>query len=239
AKILNVDEKNIYDKDALGEFFHVGYDILNKLDIFDCFYNTVNVNFEEQREKKHLHDYFKNYGNFNCKVSSENNECQKYCEYVLFINILYRKYLDKSCDCFKYEGCKERYPYYFKCDEKYNPFKLFHKLQCKKFEQLSNDFKTLNWGNKKSFIIPEVVHDKIMSDPFNTFALGSLGFLGVFLILFILYKFTPMRSYSNNRDARNKESYFENFEQQFLEDEVQFKHGNTQNRRMHIAYHQA
>ncbi|SBT51921.1 PIR Superfamily Protein [Plasmodium ovale wallikeri] len=100
-------------------------------------------------------------------------------------------------------------------------------------------FKELSAYNKKSSIIPEVVPDKITSDPYYTFALGSFGFLGVFLILFTLYKFTPMGSYFNNTDARSKESYFENFEQQFLEDEVQFTHGNTQNRRMRIAYHQA
>ncbi|SBT71957.1 PIR protein [Plasmodium ovale] len=261
AKILNINEKNIYDKDALSEFFHVGYDILNKLDIFDCFYNTVNVNFEEQREKKHLHDYFKNYGNFNCNVSSDNNECQKYCEYVLFINRLYIKYLERSCDCFKSEGCKERYPYYFKCDDNYNPHTLFEKLECKNFEQLSNDFKIvtspipvdyhvkllaeisevqphlISWDNKKSSIIPEVVSDKITSDPFHTFSLGSFGFLGVFLILFMLYKFTPVGSYFNNRDTINKDSYFENFENQYLEDDVEFNHSNTQNRRMRIAYH--
>ncbi|SBT55346.1 PIR Superfamily Protein [Plasmodium ovale wallikeri] len=208
-----------------------------------------NINFYEQKEKKYLHDYFKNYEKLKDENICKDDECKRYCKYIFFINDLYGKYINRSCYCYKSEGCKEHYPYYFKCDDNYNPHTLFEKLQCKKFEYPSNDFKIVTSPipvdyhvkllNKKSSIIPEVVPDKITSDPYYTFALGSFGFLGVFLILFTLYKFTPMGSYFNNTDARSKESYFENFEQQFLEDEVQFTHGNTQNRRMRIAYHQA
>ncbi|SBT84877.1 PIR protein [Plasmodium ovale] len=262
-KIPNIISENNYETIALREFFNVGYEILRQLEISDCFFNTLNINFDEQKEKKYLHDYFKNYEKMQGKNFCNNDTCQQYCEYITFINMLYGKYINRCCYCFESDGCKEIYPSYFKCDDNYNPFKLFEKLQCNNFEEFRAKFKKvdtpipedhyvkrlayisvnephlLNWGNKKSSIIPEVVSDKITSDPFQTFALGSFGFLGVLLILFILYKFTPMGSYFNNRDARNKESYFENFEQQFLEDEVQFKHGNTENRRMRIAYHQA
>ncbi|SBT55549.1 PIR Superfamily Protein [Plasmodium ovale wallikeri] len=263
SKIPNIISENIYESVALREFFNIAYNILRKLDITNCFFNTININFNEHNEKKYLHDYFKNYDKIKNESVCNGDECKKYCKYVLFINEIYGKHINKCCYCYKSEGCKEHYPYYFKCDDSYNPHTLFEKLQCKKFEHLSSDFKIvtspipvdyhvkllaeiseaqphlINWDNKKSSIIPEVVPDKITSDPYYTFALGSFGFLGVFLILFTLYKFTPMGSYFNNRDARSKESYFENFEQQFLEDEVQFTHGNTQNRRMRIAYHQA
>ncbi|SBT56725.1 PIR Superfamily Protein [Plasmodium ovale wallikeri] len=172
----------------------------------------MNINFYEQKEKKYLHDYFKNYEKLKDENICKDDECKRYCKYIFFINDLYGKYINRSCYCYKSEGCKEHYPYYFKCDDNYNPHTLFEKLQCKKFEYPSNDFKIvtspipvdyhvkllteiseaqpylINWDNKKSSIIPEVVPDKITSDPYYTFALGSFGFLGVFLILFTLYK---------------------------------------------------
>ncbi|SBT01344.1 PIR Superfamily Protein [Plasmodium ovale curtisi] len=263
GKIPNVYSEDIYETVAVRVFFNVGYKILRKLGISDCFFNIFNINVDEQKEKKFLHDYFKNYEKMNGDNFCNNDKCKEYCEYISFINKLYQKYINSSCYCFTNDGCKEIYPYYFNCNDNYNPLKLFEKLQCNKFQEYHEKLEKvntpvpedhyvkmiaeislkephlLNWGNKKTSIIPEVVYNKITSDPFYTFALGSFGFLGVFLILFILYKFTPMGSYFNNRDARNKESYFENFEKQFLEDEVPFKHGNTQNRRMRIAYHQA
>ncbi|SBS95948.1 PIR Superfamily Protein [Plasmodium ovale curtisi] len=261
--IPNIFANNYVYGDVLRVFFNVVYEVLSKLDIFNCYFNTSNIDFNEQKEKRYLHDYFKNYEKMNSEKFCNNEQCKEYCDYILFINEIYGKHINKCCYCFTSNGCKELYPSYFKCDDNYNPHKLFEKLQCNNFEEFRaklkkvdtpipedhyvkrlayisvNEPHLLNWGNKKSSIIPEVVSDKITSDPFYTFALGSLGFLGVLLILFILYKFTPMGSYFNNRDERNKESYFEHFEQQFLEDEVQFKHGNTQNRRMSIAYHQA
>ncbi|SBT58144.1 PIR Superfamily Protein [Plasmodium ovale wallikeri] len=261
-KNTNIISENIYENVALREFFNVGYEVLRKLDITDCFFNTMNINFYEEKEKKYLHDYFKSHEKINDENICKDEECKKYCKYILFINDLYRKYINKCCYCFKSEGCMEIYPSYFKCNDIYNPHKLFEKLQCSKLEEFRGKIRNvdtpvpedhyvkmlteisvkephlLNWGNKKHSIIPEVVYKKITSGPFNTFALGSFGFLGVFLILFILYKFTPLGSYFNNRDARNKKSYFENFEQEFLEDDVEFNHGNMQNRRMRIAYSQ-
>ncbi|SBS90935.1 PIR Superfamily Protein [Plasmodium ovale curtisi] len=263
SKIPNIISENIYESVALREFFNIVYNVLRKLDITNCFFNTININFNEHKEKKYLHDYFKNYDKIKNEGACNGEECKKYCKYVLFINEIYGKHINKCCYCYKSEGCKENYPYYFKCDDNYNPHTLFKKLKCNNFEEFREKFKKadtpmpedhyvkrlayislnvphlLNRDNKKSSIIPDVVSDKITSDPFHTFALGSFGFLGVLLILFILYRFTPMGSYFNNRNTRNKESYFENFEHQFLEHNVQFNRGNTQNRRMRIAYHQA
>ncbi|SBT56887.1 PIR Superfamily Protein [Plasmodium ovale wallikeri] len=44
GKIPNVYSKNIYNTVAVSEFFKLGYEILHKLDIFDCLFNTVNKN---------------------------------------------------------------------------------------------------------------------------------------------------------------------------------------------------
>ncbi|GAB69748.1 CYIR protein [Plasmodium cynomolgi strain B] len=63
---------------------------------------------------KHLHDYFKSYGEIiKCKLSA--GECNKYNNYVSYIKNLYDKHY-RDC-CFLYNCIDE----YFECDSKYNP----------------------------------------------------------------------------------------------------------------------
>ncbi|SBT84162.1 PIR protein [Plasmodium ovale] len=263
GKILNISTDNIYDTHAFRVFSNATYDVLYKLDISDCLHKTLNISFIEQKEQKNLHDYFKNYDKIHGLDSSNSNKCTKYFEYIKDMNKLYEMYISKCCYCFTSGYCKEDCPDYFKCDEKYNPYTLYEKLGCNKVDQFKGHLKKvdrpppadkyvkllseisekkahlLNWDNKKPSLITEQVYNKETSDPFYTFALGSFGFLGVFLILFILNKFTTLGSYFNNRDAKKRKSYLENFEEQFLDDDVEFNHDNTQNRRMRIAYYQA
>ncbi|SBT55424.1 PIR Superfamily Protein [Plasmodium ovale wallikeri] len=123
-KIPNIVLENMNDTDALREFFNAIYEILRKLDITDCFFSTMNINFYEQKEKKYLHDYFKNYEKLKDENICKDDECKRYCKYIFFINDLYGKYINRSCYCYKSEGCKEHYPYYFKCDDNYNPHTL-------------------------------------------------------------------------------------------------------------------
>ncbi|SBS99911.1 PIR Superfamily Protein [Plasmodium ovale curtisi] len=264
-KVLNIDMNSSYDTYVLREFFGVAYDILYKLDIFDCFYDTDNINWKEKKENKYLHDFFKNY----FKISSEDNsnlgKRTIYCDYIAFINTLYGKYISKCCYCFNSGYCWDNCLDYFKCDESYNPYHLFEKLKCKEIEKFTVGLKkvgkplpfddhviqlTKNSGKKKetpllkleekeSFSIPEKVCDKITCDPFYVAAIGAFGLMGTFLMFFIFYKFTPLGSYFNNGDARKKKSYLENLERQFFEDDVQLNNDNGQNRRIRLAYHQA
>ncbi|SBT56757.1 PIR Superfamily Protein [Plasmodium ovale wallikeri] len=86
---------------------------------------------------------------------------------------------------------------------------------------------------------PENVCDKITCDPFYVGALGVFGFMGFLLLSFIFYKFTPLGFYFHNKDAKKKNIYFQQSEEQFLEDEFEFNHSNMENGRMRLAYHQA
>ncbi|SBT75587.1 PIR protein [Plasmodium ovale] len=264
GKILNIGTNNIYDTDALRAFFSVSYDVLYKLDISDCLHKTLNVNFKEQKEQKNLHDYFKNYD----KISGTNgNNCTTYFEYINDMNKLYEMYIDKCCYCFTSGYCIEDCPDYFKCDKKYNPYTLYEKLGCNKSANFIGKLKKvhrpqpadhyvkllaeisetkpdlLNWGIKKKTLgIPEKVHEETTWNPFYTFSLGGFGFLGLFLVFFIFYKFTPLGSYfhkGNLEREKKKSNSFETHQQELLEYDSEFMHENLHNRRIRLAYNQA
>ncbi|SBT56090.1 PIR Superfamily Protein [Plasmodium ovale wallikeri] len=114
-KIPSIISENNYETVELCEFFNLGYEILRKLEIFNCFLNASNINFDDEKEKKYLHDYFKNYEKMNDNNFCNNNKCQQYCEYITFINRLFGKYINRHCYCFESNDCKEIYPFYFKC----------------------------------------------------------------------------------------------------------------------------
>ncbi|SBT54916.1 PIR Superfamily Protein [Plasmodium ovale wallikeri] len=245
--VLNIDTNSIYDTEVLKEIFKVGYVILHKLDISDCHYNVINVNFVEQKEKKYLHDFFKNYMKIISDNSSNSGKREIYCEYVTFINELYRKYISKCCYCFKNSDCSEDCPDYFKCGNKYNPYDIFEKLKCKDIAKFHGGLERvytplpvdhhvilltenskkkkekplLTLDEKETPIIPEKACNKITCDPFY------------------VASFTPLGSYFQNSGARKKRSHFQKHELQFLEDDIEFKHENMKNSRVCLAYHQA
>ncbi|SBS92895.1 PIR Superfamily Protein [Plasmodium ovale curtisi] len=262
-KIPNIFSNNSYGTDAIREFFNAVYDILRKLDITNCFFNTININFDEQKEKKYLHDYFKNYNKIKNEIVCNNTECEKYCEYVTSINELYGKYINRCCYCFKFHGCKERYPDYFKCDDIYNPHNIFEKLKCNQIEKFRKGmvkvgksnfaddhvlWLTDKYGKEEKTLLklekidssstPEKICSEITCDPFYVAAIGAFGLMGFFLLFFILYKLTPLGSYFHNRGTRKKRNHFQKRYKTFLDDDVEFKHGNMKNRRMSLAYHQ-
>ncbi|SBT56804.1 PIR Superfamily Protein [Plasmodium ovale wallikeri] len=271
--ILKIDTNGIYDTNALREFFKVGYEIIHTFGASDCLYNTTNVNFEEQKEKKHLHDYFKDYDKISCGDTYNSMKCEKYCEYVKHINGLYGKYISNCCNCFNSGRCMDMCSDYFKCEDTYNPHNLFETLKCKNMEKYSGGMEKIQkpffadhyvtWLTEhfekekekpllkleeKEFSItpkmessstPEKACDKITCDPFYVTTLGAFGFMGFLLISFISYKFTPLGSYFHNNDAKKNNIYFQQSEEQFLEDDFEFNHSNMENGRMRLAYYQA
>ncbi|SBT02326.1 PIR Superfamily Protein [Plasmodium ovale curtisi] len=265
GKIPNIDSKNIYNTVAVREFFKLGYEILHKLDIFDCLFNTVNINLENQREEKYLHDYFKNYEKMNGDDASNTNKGETYFEYLVYINGLYEKYIGNCCYCFTSGGCMENCPDYFKCDDTYNPHSLFKTFKSNNTEKFGKGLKKVDktlfvdhdvkWlsehsikvkeapllmlVNKDSWSTPENSCNKITCDPFYVVALGAFGLMGLFLIFFVFYKFTTLGSHFNHRGARKKKNRFKKLQQKYLEDDFEFNGTNMKNQRIRLAYHQA
>ncbi|SBS93154.1 PIR Superfamily Protein [Plasmodium ovale curtisi] len=265
------------------------YHLKNKERASDCLYNTTNVNFEEQKEKKHLHDYFKDFDKIGCDNAINSTKCKSYCEYVTHINGLYGKHFSNCCYCFKSGGCMNMCPDYFKCDDTYSTYNLFETLKCKEnekplgrlkkvvkplpvdyhairlteYSEKEKEKSSLMLEEKESSIVsekessivsvkessiapekessntPEKNCDKITCDSFYVAALGAFGLMGFFLMSFIFFKFTPLGSYFHNKNKKKKKTYFEQSEEQFLENDFEFNRTHTKNRRMRLAYHQA
>ncbi|SBT36771.1 PIR Superfamily Protein [Plasmodium ovale wallikeri] len=126
--------KNIGDIPVFHEFFDVIHNINYTLEQENKCYIDYNFDstFIELGEIKYLHDYFRNFDSFETKFSF--NETIKYgfYSYLTLINTLYEKYISECCTCYTTEdsNCEEECPSYFKCNEKYNPYNIYSKLEC-------------------------------------------------------------------------------------------------------------
>ncbi|VVA00339.1 PIR protein, partial [Plasmodium vivax] len=81
------------------------------------------------KEEKHLHDYFQNHQDIKCN-DSDKSKCEKYIQYVTYINTLFEEKVDKCCDgedLDEYGFCEP----YFKCENKYSPQDLLAQLKTK------------------------------------------------------------------------------------------------------------
>ncbi|KMZ94931.1 hypothetical protein PVMG_06047 [Plasmodium vivax Mauritania I] len=82
---------------------------------------------DDWKKEKYLHDYFENHKYINCSNSGK-DKCEKYIQYVTYINSLFPRKEDKCCDegeLLEEEFCEP----YFKCENIYNPKDLLTKLQ--------------------------------------------------------------------------------------------------------------
>ncbi|GAB70008.1 hypothetical protein PCYB_007570 [Plasmodium cynomolgi strain B] len=138
--IYSKSTNNIKDKTTVNKIFNVGYMILQKLGINDCYYDVLNLDLVQNKERKYLHDYFENYNYIDCNTSY-NNKCKQYCEHIIYINELYKKYIEECCTYYSKDEYSDYCKYYFKCDQNYNPYKLYTKLDCSKV--LSSDNKKM------------------------------------------------------------------------------------------------
>ncbi|KMZ95135.1 hypothetical protein PVMG_06002 [Plasmodium vivax Mauritania I] len=79
------------------------------------------------KEEKHLHDYFENHKDIKCS-NSDKSMCEKYIQYVTYINTLFEEKVDKCCDgedLDEYGFCEP----YFNCENKYSPQDLLTHLK--------------------------------------------------------------------------------------------------------------
>ncbi|SCA83778.1 VIR protein [Plasmodium vivax] len=132
--------KKYYDGDERGNNYPVAeklYNIISKITpvsskmepckCYESGYPDV------WKEEKHLHDYFQNHQDIKCN-DSDKSKCEKYIQYVTYINSLFQEKVDKCCDgeeLDEYGFCEP----YFKCENKYSPQDLLAQLK-KKLQEL-------------------------------------------------------------------------------------------------------
>ncbi|GAB69765.1 hypothetical protein PCYB_005140 [Plasmodium cynomolgi strain B] len=136
--IYSKSTNTIQDKITVNKIFNVSYMILQKLGINDCYYDVINLDIVQNKERKYLHDYFDNYKNIESNAS-DNNKCEQYCKLIIYINDLYKKYIEKCCTYYSNDEYSDYCKYFFKCDQNYNPYKLYTKLNCSKVLSSDNE----------------------------------------------------------------------------------------------------
>ncbi|SCA82178.1 VIR protein [Plasmodium vivax] len=126
--------KKYYDGDERGDNYPVAEKLFNiiskitpvssKMEPCKCYESGYP---DVWKEEKHLHDYFQNHKDIKCS-NSDKSKCEKYIQYVTYINNLYQEKEYKCCDgedLDEYGFCEP----YFKCESTYNPNDLLTKLQ--------------------------------------------------------------------------------------------------------------
>ncbi|SBT74061.1 Plasmodium vivax Vir protein, putative [Plasmodium ovale] len=262
--LFNIKSSNIYDMPALSAFFHVGYRILYHLGITDCYFDIVNIDSKELKQKKNLHDYFKNYNQIYSDISPNHSERKKYCEYITHINDLYNTHLD-SCCTYYVDGThySDKCKNYFNCNVSYYPYNLYSKLKCsdiiapekriKEVKPVALDYyvklltkksheqpNLTKWGNSRSSSSLQKECNGIICDPFYIFTSVAFTLMGIFLLFFIFYKFIPIVPWIHNkvRKKKNVNYGFQQSTKQFLEYETKHVNNNSPKKRLNIAYHQ-
>ncbi|KMZ91083.1 hypothetical protein PVMG_04855 [Plasmodium vivax Mauritania I] len=185
-----------------------------------CVYNLT-CRLDECKYIKDLFDYFKNYKTISeCNISSEKDKCQKYCKYVTYINKLYENYIHKCCTYFSTGEHVDNCPKYFKCDEEYNPYKLYLKLNCSKIQPgeqfievikpspIDQYVKSLTDISEKqrqisqNFDSSKTLYEMLISDPFYMFTLPFSAIIGIFFLFFILYKLDKLPSEQFDKECK-------------------------------------
>ncbi|KMZ85277.1 variable surface protein Vir24 [Plasmodium vivax Brazil I] len=205
--------ENIFVVDKLID---VWYKFIYELKLYECFNNPLEKNdIYMLKEKKILHDYFKNYDGISKCKNTETQKCTHYCVYVNNIIKIYKKYITDCCIYFhNSEHYWDKCDNFFKCDKKYNLFDLLSEFNCipeenredinnayenavidKKIKLLAEKIpeKSVTGTKQEVSELPKIVEqtnifDELLNDPFNLSALGGYSLIGIFLTFFVFYK---------------------------------------------------
>ncbi|KMZ95685.1 hypothetical protein PVMG_05829 [Plasmodium vivax Mauritania I] len=131
-KLYSSPSQSIGNIPFVHKLLDVGYRINETLKNKHCRFKYYrDYSFEELKEMKKLHDFFKIYKDIDNKISTIGSENSNYCEYISHIYGLYRKYIKNCCEYYYKENhyndnCSD----YFNCDKTYDPNNLLKKLNC-------------------------------------------------------------------------------------------------------------
>ncbi|KMZ77285.1 hypothetical protein PVIIG_05330 [Plasmodium vivax India VII] len=213
-KSFGTGKNYMYDIPFAYKLLDAGLRVNNSLKSNNCNYSyNHNMSFDELKERKDLHDYFKDYQNIHTNIytlkEKVNNEL---CKKITNIAKLYEKHIWSCCEYFNEDNhYNENCSNYFKCKKEYNPYKILNKLDCddkESYKYLENIYDKLKIDNiiklfeekakKKPEIIEKVkvvqpvtidhTEDIFEFDLFNISTLGVLSLLGFLIICFIFYK---------------------------------------------------
>ncbi|CAI7718290.1 PIR protein [Plasmodium vivax] len=266
-KKLSNSNSSTLNTPLVNILLNTGHTINNKLRKNHCPYDfNSDYTYKELQERKDLHDFFKNYKKIETKDSSIGISDKALCEYVSYIYKLYKRHIGGCCEYYdKNNHYEEHCQDYFKCDSKLNPNNLLIMLNCNEkesvedsqniFEKLTIDrgvilfteksqqrYKELATGNYYHPSNLKTLFNKIMQDgdPFYLAITSVLALLGVLLMFFVFYKFTPLGIWIDKTLKKSGNHYpYEEPRSRFIYSSSEPENIIPQGRRLNIAYHTA
>ncbi|GAW82741.1 variable surface protein [Plasmodium gonderi] len=249
----------IYDQ-IRKKFNHKNYDldvvltlldvvVSNNRDLQNNYCNMIydsSISMEEWKEMKELHDYFKGYENIKSYVTSDVIKQKHYCEYITYINEIYKRHLKDSCVCISNPSffCFEKFPDYFKCDKTYYPNNLLTKFKCdaeKTEESVESLFKSVTTDHDIATYYSRLSKTctRLTCDPFYASTLVAFLILGLFFTHFFFYKITPLGSWFDKKILKKKK-HMQNIHtrsiQHLQEKDSKNKYENIRKKQIHLVY---
>ncbi|KMZ93701.1 hypothetical protein PVMG_05285 [Plasmodium vivax Mauritania I] len=155
--------------------------------------------FNEWKNDKYMHDYFKNVDHLKEKTTVSNPKSEKYCNYLSAIAPLYEKYLSECCTFFFFGYYWDHCPNVFKCKRDLNPYKLLKAFNCK--DELLPEYPeglVQSLTIDRDFILRSQIKGcrGLICDPFYMAVLFGFSVLGILLLFFFFYKVRENTFYS-------------------------------------------
>ncbi|CAG9480857.1 unnamed protein product [Plasmodium vivax] len=164
--------------------------------------------FNEWKNEKYMHDYFKNVDHLKGKTTVGNPKNKDYCEYVSKIASLYNDYLSECCTYFFFGYYWDHCPKFFKCNKDLNPYKLLKAFNCSDALLTKYPESLLqSLAIDRDVILRSRIKGcrGLACDPFYMTVLFGFSVLGILLLFFFFYKFTPLGSKANRKERMKRE----------------------------------
>ncbi|CAI7719442.1 PIR protein [Plasmodium vivax] len=212
SKAFSNNSNYIVDIRDVNNLFGVIYKINRKFEENKkCYVDyRLKTKVGELKEMKYMHDYFMVFESLKKHSPCKNKNKESCCDYVKHINELYKKYIGNCCTCYFYsKECHNNCDDYFNCDQKYKPYKLYEAFECEKLGDNEKGFEKVGTPTAIDYYFIHLRSlrpqcNSIFCDLFYVAVLSAFSVLGLFLVFFIFYKFTPLGSRSQKRAINKK-----------------------------------
>ncbi|SBT55133.1 PIR Superfamily Protein [Plasmodium ovale wallikeri] len=169
---------------------------------------SYDIDLEKWIKGKHLHDYFKNVDYIRQTYDSNDNECEEYSKYISYIKTLYKNLnsIYYATDIYRYLESYE--------NEIYNPQNVISELNCKNrnsamhpytHQPVANLVSVGHGESLSTLTLDDAKSDSIPTDSNSSSIAGvSVSLVGMFILFFTAYKFTPLGSWIYEKMTRKE-----------------------------------
>ncbi|SBT55298.1 PIR Superfamily Protein [Plasmodium ovale wallikeri] len=204
-------------------------------------YNS-DITLEKWIEGKHLHDYLKNFNYLSKTQDFKDNKCEEYKKYISYIKNIYRNY--KNEYYYRYD-ISQYLPSY--STEIYDPAKLISGLHCENKKPIMDlhhhESATARGiteiGHSESNLQQEGNQSDSPSDSNSSSIAGSsVSLIGIFVLFFTTYKFTPLGSWIYGRIWKKEkiQNNMDNVTNSLLDNHSEYIDINHNSSTFNIAY---